>query len=107
MTSTSSSLAETRPQKRGQDPTRRKLREPGHRSGGDFDLDGHQWLSRGLLTLVAKRIDVELERTPCPVNGLAAGAAVDVASGNLRNRRNEPSIAFALDGDDVAQFHAA
>jgi hypothetical protein len=60
MTSTAAGLAETGLQKRGQDPTRRKLWEPGHRSGGDFDLDGHQWLSRGLLTLVAKRIDVEL-----------------------------------------------
>ena len=60
MTSTSAGLAETGPKKRGQDPTCRKLWKPGHRSGGDFDLDGHQWLSRGLLTLVAKRIDVEL-----------------------------------------------
>jgi len=107
MTSTSADLAETGPQKCGQDTTCRKLWEPSHRSGGNFDLDGHQWLSRGLLTLVAKRIYVELERAPCPVNGLSAGAAVYVASGNLRNRRNEPSIAFALDGDDVAKLHVA
>lgn len=60
MTSTSAGLAETGPQKRGQHPACRKLWEPSHRSGGNFDLDGHQWLSRGLLTLVAKRIYVEL-----------------------------------------------
>ncbi len=60
MTSTSAGLAETGLQKRGQHPTCRKLWKPGHRSGGDFDLDGHQWLSRGLLPLVAKRIDIEL-----------------------------------------------
>jgi len=60
MTSTSAGLAETGPHKCGEDATGRKLREPTHRSGGDFDLDGHQWLSRGLLTLVAKRIHVEL-----------------------------------------------
>jgi hypothetical protein len=86
MTSTSARLAETGPQKRGQDPTGRKLWEPGHRSGGDFDLDGHQRLSRGLLTLIAKRIDVELERASCPVNRLSAGSAVYVASGNLLDR---------------------
>ena len=106
MTSTSAGLAESGPQKRSQNPTCRKLWEPRHLSGGDFDLDGYQWLSRGLLTLVAKRLDLELKRTPCPVNGLSTGSAVYVASRNLWNRRNEPSIAFALDGDDVTKLHA-
>jgi len=54
MTSTSAGLAESGPQKRGQHPTGGKLREPSHRSGGDFDLDGHKRLSRRLLSLVPK-----------------------------------------------------
>jgi hypothetical protein len=54
MTSTSAGLAESGAQKRGQNPTGGKLREPSHRSGGDFDLDGHKRLSRRLLTLVPK-----------------------------------------------------
>ena len=60
MTSTSAGLMEAGPQKRSQYPTCGKLRKPRHRSGGDFDLDGHKRLSRRLLTLVPKRIYVEL-----------------------------------------------
>jgi len=85
MTATSAHLAEAGARQRGKHPTCGKLGEPSHRSGSDFDLDRHQWLSGRLLSLASQRVDIELQCAPSAINGLAASASVDVATGHFRD----------------------
>ncbi len=101
----SARLLKTGTQQRGQDSARGKLGESRHLSGGDFDFDGDERLSRRFLALAPQRVHVELQRTPSAADGLLASAPVDVATGYFWDRGDEAPVRLALDCDDVPELH--
>jgi len=107
VTPAATTLVETCSHERREDPPRGHFREPGHRLSCDNHLDGDERLAGRPAPLFTQRGDVELKCGAGPSHSLPSRSTVDVAARYLRDRGDEAAVALAIDGDDVAESHAA